>query len=196
MIETTDKISTNVKLKHEEKSSFKKLYKFEKYILYFFIFSFFGWTMEKIYSYIVLGHFTKRGFLFGPICPIYGFGALILIIFLAKYKGKNIKLFFYASIIFSFFEYLVSYFLDALFAMHWWDYTNDFMNLNGRISIFYSIAWGFIAIGFINYIYPLLKKKINILLSKTPYIVQKSLVIILPLITIIDTIFSIINYLK
>ena len=190
-----DNLNINKSILKETKT-LKELDKFQKYILYFFIFSFFGWGMEKFYSYIVLGHFTQRGFLFGPICPIYGFGALILIVFLDKYKGKNLKLFFYAGIIFSFFEYLVSYFLDALFAMHWWDYTNDFMNLNGRISIFYSVAWGFIAIVFINYIYPLLKKKINIILSKTPYIVQKYLVIFLTLITAIDAIFSTINYLK
>ena len=51
------------------------------YILYFFIFAILGWCMETIYSFIVLGHFTNRGFLYGPICPIYGYGALILIIF-------------------------------------------------------------------------------------------------------------------
>src|SRR5699024_7994651 len=108
-------------------------------------------------------HFTKRGFLFGPLCPIYGFGALILIMFFSTYKKHNLKLFFYAAIVFSVFEYLVSYGMEALFSLKWWDYTAEFMNLNGRISIFYSFAWGIIAILVINFIYPFFKKKVNLI---------------------------------
>ena len=100
---------------------------------------------------IVLGHFTKRGFLFGPICPIYGYGALILIIFLEKYKSRKIKLFTYSAIIFSVLEYIASYILETIFHAFWWDYRTDAFNLNGRIAAFYSLAWGFIAIIFIDY---------------------------------------------
>ena len=64
----------------------KKLSNAQYIILYFFIYSFLGWVMETIYSLMVLGHFTKRGFLFGPICPIYGFGAILMILFISKYK--------------------------------------------------------------------------------------------------------------
>lgn len=133
-------------------------------ILYFLIYAFIGWLLETGYSFVTLGHFTKRGFLFGPLCPIYGWGAIILITVLNKYKNHSLKLFFYAAIIFSIFEYLVGFGLDALFAAKWWDYTNDFMNLNGRISIFYSFAWGIIAILFLNHIHPYVErqsKKIN-----------------------------------
>ena len=146
----------------------KALNKYETYILYFFLFAFFGWLLETIYSIIVLGHFTKRGFLFGPICPIYGYGALILICFLGKYKKDGLKLFIYSAIIFSVFEYLASYILQVMFNSSWWDYTNDFFNLNGRIAIFYTFAWGFIAIIFIGHIYPYINKKINYIISKIP----------------------------
>ena len=94
--------------------------------------------METLYAIYNLGHFVKRGFLYGPICPIYGYGALMLIIFFNKYQKHNFKLFICSAVVFSAFEYFVSYILDAMFAMHWWDYTNEFFNLNGRISIFYS----------------------------------------------------------
>ena len=172
-----------------------KLNRIQTLTMYFFIFAFLGWVMETLYSIYTLGHFTKRGFLYGPICPIYGFGALMLILFLAKYRNNNLKLFIYAAIIFSAFEYVVSYGLDALFAMHWWDYTNEFFNLNGRISIFYSFAWGIIAIIFINHVYPFLKKKINLLLAKIPYTVQVSTLYLLCGIWIVDTIASFIRYL-
>ena len=126
-----------------------KLNRIQLLILYFFLFAFLGWVMETLYAIYNLGHFVKRGFLYGPICPIYGYGALMLIIFFNKYKKHNFKLFIYSAVVFSAFEYFVSYILDAMFAMHWWDYTNEFFNLNGRISIFYSFAWGIIAILFI-----------------------------------------------
>ncbi len=172
-----------------------KLNRFQLYILYFFLFSFFGWLMETLFAIYNFGYFVKRGFLYGPICPIYGYGALMLILFLNRYKKNNFKLFIYSSIIFSIFEYIVSYCLDALFAMHWWDYTHEFFNLNGRISIFYSFAWGIIAILFINHIYPFFKKKINIILSKTNYIFQTIIVNTFFIIFLVDTLLSCVRYL-
>lgn len=173
-----------------------KLSRLELYVLYFFIFAFIGWLMETVYAIFTLGHFVKRGFLYGPICPIYGFGALMLILFLAKYRKNNLKLFIYAAIIFSAFEYVVSYGLDALFAMHWWDYTNEFFNLNGRITLSFSVAWGIIAILFINHIYPFLKKKVNLVLSKIPYSLQITIVRVFLLIFVVDTVASFIRYLS
>lgn len=172
-----------------------KLTKFQTYMIYFFLFAFIGWLMETVYAIINLGHFVKRGFLYGPICPIYGYGALLLIMFLEKYRNKDLKLFMSAAIIFSAFEYFVSFALDALFAMHWWDYTNDFLNLNGRISIFYSFAWGIIAILFINHIYPFFKKKIDMLLTKIPSAIQVILINLFFITMIVDTVFSCMRYL-
>lgn len=173
-----------------------KLSRFQTYVLYFFIFAFMGWLMETIYAIFTLGHFVKRGFLYGPICPIYGYGALMLILFLGKYHHKDLQLFVYAAIIFSAFEYLVSFILDVLFSMHWWDYTGEFMNLNGRISIFYSFAWGIIAILFINHAYPFLKKKLNLILSKIPYGLQTIALKIFSITFIADTIASCVRYLS
>ena len=111
-------------------------------LLYFIMYAFLGWIMETGYAFYVHGYFVKRGFLFGPICPIYGFGAVILYCFFSKYKNNNIKLFFLSAIICSFFEYIAGFALEALFCERWWDYTGEFLNLNGRISIFYSFVWG------------------------------------------------------
>ncbi len=188
------KIKNKVK-KTTKKNNTKKISRFSKLLLYFLIFSFLGWVMETFYSLYELGYFTKRGFLYGPLCPIYGCGALILILFFSKYKGKNIKLFLYAAIIFSIFEYAVSYGMDALFAAKWWDYSNEFFNLNGRISIFYSFVWGIAAILFINNIYPFFKKKLNIILSKIPYKVQICILYFLSSILLLDYVLSFARYL-
>ncbi len=180
--------------KLEKENQPKKLSKFQTYFLYFFLFAFLGWCIETIYGFIVLGHFTKRGFLYGPLCPIYGYGALILIIFLGKYRNHTLKLFVYSAIIFSVFEYLASYVLEVLFHSYWWDYTYDFFNLNGRISIFYSLAWGIIAILFIGHIYPFFKKNVNLVLSKIPYPIKNILFFSIFVAFSFDTIFSCVRH--
>ena len=170
------------------------LTKFQYYLFYFFTFSFLGWSLETVYSYIVLGHFINRGFFFGPICPIYGFGALMLILFLNKYKTKPIKLFLHSILIFSIFEYAISYGLEALYNLCLWDYANDFLNLNGRISMFYSVAWGFIALVFTYVIYPLFTKFMNFLSSKFPLKLKLFLLRLLVIIFIIDALYTFIEY--
>lgn len=164
-------------------------------LLYFLIYAFIGWLLETFYAVSTLGHFVKRGFLFGPLCPIYGWGAIILISGLKKYKSNSIKLFFYSSIVFSIFEYIVGYALDALFCAKWWDYTNDFMNLNGRISLFFSFAWGIIAIIFINHIHPFIEKKVEKILNKIPNWFQVYSIRFAICIVFIDTILSSVKYL-
>ncbi len=200
MDEGVDKTNDEILVIEKDKKTgnkfkIKKLPRNYLYFLYFFTFAVIGWLLETCFSFYELGHFTKRGFLFGPLCPIYGWGALILIIFFGSYKKHNFKLFIYAALIFSVFEYLVSYGMEAMFGLKWWDYSKDFLNLNGRISIFYSFAWGIIAILFINFVYPFFKKKINKLLSKIPYVVQIVIVYELGILFIIDNVFSFIRYL-
>lgn len=171
-----------------------KLQKFETIILYFFIYAFIGWVLESFYSLYALGHFTKRGFLFGPICPIYGYSGVILVLLLTKYKKNNFKLFVISGIIFSVFEYFTGFVLDSLFSMKLWDYSEEFFNLNGRISIFFSFVWGIFAILFLNHIHPFIKKHINRKLSKIPYIFQKTVLCIFTIIFVADTVLSSAKY--
>ena len=189
-IKTSDEGISIENTNHKRNITRKKLPRVYLYFIYFILFAFIGWLLETCFSFYALGHFTKRGFLYGPLCPIYGWGALILIMFLGRYRKNNLKLFIYAAIVFTAFEYLVSYGMEALFSLKWWDYTEEFMNLNGRVSIFYTFAWGIIAILFINFIYPFFKKKLNILLSKSPYKVQVTIVYILFTVFITDTVLS------
>lgn len=173
----------------------KKLSSFDYIILLFFIYAFIGWLLETLYAIYNFGHFVKRGFLFGPICPIYGFGAVILVKYMKKYKNNSIKLFLYSIIIFSVFEYVASFALNALFAEKWWDYSNEFFNLNGRISIFYSFIWGIFSILFVNNIHPFIKKIVDNVLTHIPYWLQISILYIFTITYFFDTITSIIKYL-
>lgn len=167
-----------------------------KTLLYFFTFSFAGWLMETAYGYCELGYFIKRGFLYGPICPIYGFGAIILMLCLKKYQKHSFKLFIYSAVVFSVFEYIVGFCLDAIFASKWWDYSTEFLNLNGRISILFSFAWGIIAILFINHLLPFIDKKIDKIWTKFSVHYKKLFISILTVIFVTDIVFSFIKYLK
>lgn len=173
----------------------KKLSSFNYILLLFFIYAFIGWILETCYAMYNFGYFVKRGFLYGPLCPIYGYGAVILIAFMGKYKDNSFKLFIYSMVVFSVFEYVAGYALDALFSAKWWDYTNDFFNLNGRISIFYSFVWGIFAILFVNHIHPFIKKYIDKILNNTSYYLQLCILYLLTTAYILDTISSIVKYL-
>lgn len=175
-----------------------KFIEFVPYIFCFFIFSFLGWLMETMFCYGLLGQFTKRGFLYSPICPIYGTGALILMIYLDKSKSNNsyIKLFILFTIIFSFFEYIVGFALDALFAARWWDYSDSTYNLNGRITLLNSFFWGIITILFVRFIYPLIQKFKEKVICKIPNNAQIIICFILISGITVDFVLSCIKYLR
>jgi uncharacterized membrane protein len=176
----------------EQSSNEKK--DFSYWLLYFFIYAILGWLLETAYAFTTLGHFVKRGFLYGPLCPIYGYGAVILISCLRRYKTKPLKMFVYSSIIFSVFEYLAGFALEALFSLRWWDYTYDFMNLNGRISIFFAFAWGIIALIFINFVHPFIEKKVKKISNKIPINLQNAILYIALIALFVDTALSCIKY--
>lgn len=166
-----------------------------EYITYIFIYAFLGWIMETIYAFIIHGHFIKRGFLFGPICPIYGFGAVLLIIATKKLYNKPFLKFVFAIISFTVFEYFVSLVLEMLFGLRWWDYSNDFLNIQGRVSLLYSIFWGIIGIIVLEKIHPFIQNKIQNITNgntnKIQYVICFSLLSVL----MIDIVFSTIRYL-
>lgn len=186
--------STSLVVITEDNRFNRRLTKFQCYLTYFFIFSFVGWLLETIYSYFVLGYFANRGFLFGPLCPIYGFGGLILIIFLEDFKKHPIRLFFIAIIVFSIFEYIIGYGLDALYNLWLWDYRNEFLNINGRICLFYSIAWGVVALVFNYMLFPIFKNFLTFLSSKIPIKLQIFAIRLCTMIFIIDVLYSLIQY--
>lgn len=166
----------------------------QKKVLYFFVYAFLGWVLETIYCVVTLGVFNKRGFLYGPICPIYGFGAIILITCLENIKTNKIGKFFISLIAFTAFEYVVSVVLESLFGLRWWDYTNEPFNFQGRISLAFSIAWGIIGVVFIEEIHPFVKKKVEryilLISNKRKKIILYSLLAIVS----IDFILSVMKY--
>ena len=166
------------------------------YIVYFFIYSFLGWIIETIYAFIIHGGFIKRGFLFGPLCPIYGFGAVILILVTKKMYGKPFQKFLIATILFTAFEYFVSLIFEEIFGLRWWDYSNDFLNIQGRVSLLYSIFWGIIGVILLEKLHPYIQDKIQKITKGNTNHLQGLVCISLIIILLLDTTFSAIKYLK
>ena len=111
----------------------------------FFIYSVAGWLWETIICSIHEQKFVYRGFLSGPYCPIYGFGALSFLFFASPFKFSPPILFIAGTIIASALEYSTSYVLEKSFNTKWWDYSDHKYNLNGRIALIPSLFWGFLS---------------------------------------------------
>lgn len=114
----------------------------EIYFLLFFIYSILGWLMEVTRILIHNKKFVNRGFLVGPYCPIYGYGALAMTFLLRKYQNDILATFIFSILICGLLEYFTSYFMEKIFHARWWDYTNRKFNINGRICLDNLIAFG------------------------------------------------------
>ena len=119
---------------------------FKFYFSLFIIYSFMGWIMEVIWTFIKDGKFVNRGFLIGPYCPIYGVGCLLLIVLLDRFKFNIILLFLMSIILCSILEYSTSFIMEKLFKARWWDYSGRRFNLNGRICAETMIPFGILGV--------------------------------------------------
>ena len=134
---------------------------------YFIIYSILGYIIETLFGIATKGVWESRqSFLYGPFCAIYGLGATLMIIFLHKFSKKYNTLFVLGFIIGSLVEYFVSFFGEMMLHVKWWDYSNMPLNINGRICVFFSIFWGFLAIYLICSVNPKIDNLIEWLKSK------------------------------
>lgn len=112
------------------------------YFLLFLIYSFMGWCMEVCVSLVTRKKFVNRGFLIGPYCPIYGWGAILITFLLSYFINKPILLFFMAILICGILEYLTSFFMEKIYHLRWWDYSDKKFNINGRVCLDTIIPFG------------------------------------------------------
>ena len=122
--------------------------------LYFVFYSFLGWVMETCYCSICERRLVPRGFLYGPICPIYGTGVLLMILFFTPLK-KNLVLFYVVAVaVMSSWEYFVAWLLETTTHVKYWDYSNFRFNLKGRICLWVALVWGILSYIVIFYLHP------------------------------------------
>lgn len=130
--------------------------------LIFILFSFIGWISEVIYVGVTSAHkFVNRGFLYGPLCPVYGFGGVMILMLPPLLYKTWIPLFFASMILCTIVEYFVSWLMEKLFHTRWWDYSHYKIQLNGRICLLNSILFGFLGVAVIHFVYPLMIDLLN-----------------------------------
>lgn len=155
--------------------------------LIFFLSSFFGYFLEVFWVFLGTKKLVNRGFLCGPIIPIYGIGAVLILFCLFRYYNDPIVVFVFGVIITSALEYFVSFLMEKLFHNRWWDYSDVPYNLNGRICFRNSFAFGVLALVIIYLVAPLFVMLFGVLSFKTWSIIA----LILFILVMLDTIYSI-----
>ena len=111
-------------------------------LCYFVIYAVLGWCLEVCFCTVNTGQLVNRGFLNGPVCPIYGFGMVIVITVLTPVADQVLVLFLCGALLTSALELVTGWVLKKLFHTSWWDYSDVPFNLGGYICLKFSIAWG------------------------------------------------------
>jgi Predicted membrane protein len=154
-------------------------------IHYFFIYSILGWLIESIYMSFCEKKIVNRGFIKGPICPIYGIGALTVFFVLRRFSGNYVLLFFVGSILATTIEFVTAKVMIAIFGEVWWDYNEKPFNYKGILCLESSVAWGFYTVG----LFLFLQKFVEFLVNSYSIKVGKTLGIIVITYFIIDFIY-------
>ena len=120
----------------------------------FFLYAFLGWCTEVSYAALRTGKFVNRGFLNGPVCPIYGCGVVVVLAGLEPLKGNFVLLFLGSVVLTSVLELATGFVLEKLFRQRWWDYSDKPFNLGGYICLEFSVMWGFACLFVVDILHP------------------------------------------
>lgn len=158
----------------------------EKYFLWFIVYSFLGWLYESTYCSIKERKWINRGFLNGPLCPVYGTGAILVILILGNVEN-TVSLFLSSAVLTCTLEYLTSYVMEKLFDARWWDYSDSKFNLNGRVCLAGALAFGSFSVLLVKLIHPFVLR----ITAKIPILMLHIITFMSIIIVIIDTIITI-----
>ena len=153
----------------------------------FCIWSFIGWCIEVCYMTLETGEYQNRGFLNMPICPIYGFGVLMVVTFFRPLENTFLLLFAATTILCTTFELLVGLGMEKLFNTRWWDYSHERFNFKGYICLKVSLLWGVGCVIVVRIVQPMIERLIDI----TPVKVGMVLLVIMSVLILIDVVASI-----
>ena len=132
------------------------------YVVEFFFYSAAGWLIESLYCSIGEGRIINRGFLTGPMCPIYGTASLVLTLALYNpFRDRPLLVFLLGMLLCNVVEYLTSFLMEKLFHARWWDYTYEFINIRGRICLKHTMYWAILSIAFVYVIHPGVDKMLH-----------------------------------
>ncbi|WP_040193962.1 putative ABC transporter permease [Clostridium culturomicium] len=133
-----------------------------KYFIWFVFYSCAGWVYESTLCSITDKKLVNRGFLNGPVCPVYGVGAVAVIFFLNDNQSSYLELFITGAVLACTIEYLTSVILEKLFHAKWWDYTRYKFNIHGRVCLLGAIVFGTFSVVLIKFIQPIIEGYTNL----------------------------------
>ena len=135
-------------------------YSFGQMVWIVLVYSFLGWCCEVAFAAVRRGIFVNRGFLNGPVCPIYGFGVLIVLLVLEPVKENLALLFFGSMVLTSALEFFIGFIMEQFFHDKWWDYSENPFNIKGYICLEFSLVWGAACVLVVDVIHPMIFKLI------------------------------------
>ena len=132
-------------------------------ILYFFVYGFLGWCTEVIFAAFKQHRFVNRGFLNGPICPIYGVGVTLVIACLEAIQSNLLLLYISSVILVTVLEGVTGWAMDKLFHNKWWDYSKLPFNIGGYVCLLFSLIWGVACVFIVYFVHPLIHQVLSLI---------------------------------
>lgn len=132
----------------------------------FIIYAFLGWCSEVAFAAVNKGKFVNRGFLNGPVCPIYGVGMLIVVLCLWNLRDRPLLLFLGSALLTTALEFVTGFVLERFFHDKWWDYSDMPFNIKGYVCLKFTILWGLAA----SFIIGAVHRFVYMLIVKTPFV--------------------------
>lgn len=157
-----------------------------EWFAFFIIYCMVGWIVESVFVSFQHKKFVNRGFLHGPFLPIYGFGAVIILLSTIHVRQNFFLIFLFGMLGATLLEYITGYIMDTIFHVKYWDYSDTPFNLNGYICLKCSLAWGVYSIFLTGFIHKPIE---NIVLS-IPQVWLMTVDIIFSIYLILDLISS------
>ena len=165
---------------------FLHLHTYGYLFVWFIIYSFLGWVYESLWASFNERQWVNRGFLSGPVIPIYGFGAVFFVLLLSNISNP-VYIFILGMVIASILEYFTSWAMEKLFHARWWDYNHYPFNLNGRICLYGALLFGFFAVVIIKVVQPYVAEFTSSFSDYSLYILS----VILMILFLTDTILTV-----
>lgn len=158
----------------------------------FLIYAFLGWCTEVAYAALNTKKFVNRGFLNGPVCPVYGCGVLVVVVVLTPLKDRFLLLFLGSFLLTSVIEFITGFLLEKLFHNQWWDYSDQNFNICGYVCLKFSILWGLACTLVMDVVHPTIYKIIRIV-PKMPGMI---LLVVLCIVFAVDLVITVCSILK
>lgn len=157
-------------------------YHLTQWVLFFFIYSFIGWVWECCFVSVRKRRWVNRRFMYGPMLPIYGFGALAVLISTIRVRDSIPLIFLFGMVGATLLEYVTGAVMERLFNVKYWDYSNQKFNLNGYICLTSSLGWGLFSVLLVKFVHVPIEGAV----LKIPTIIAEGIAFVLTVAAAVD----------